>query len=179
MKNLHCQDTAIIIVMILINLHLNIELMILCETKYTCMCICFPSIAPMQCGNCHCFSNSIEIFNQSASFKGYGNTFSLRQLQRASHVPVIIFAVVVNPTKYWYDIDDIQSPVAKNLQTNYYYNTVLIIVMKLSTISKNFYRKVIANRAGAEIGSLITFCFDIFGPTRYKSCSNCTAVIRI
>lgn len=109
-KSIHCLQ-RISSPLILITLRINIS-----HKKQTCMITCLPSMAPMQWTKFVISSKSCAISNHSISVNIGGKTSGCKIAQIALHVSLIMLLVVLSPTRYWYDIDVIESPDARYLK---------------------------------------------------------------
>lgn len=80
-----------------------------------CNTTCFPSMAPMQFGNCHFAMNSSEICIHCSGLFGVTRYCGCNASHMAIHVSFTITATVLLPTRYEAAIVLYVSPVARNL----------------------------------------------------------------
>lgn len=120
-----------------------------------CIAMCFPSIAPIQCGRCQTDSKSLEMFFQSvADFEGL-TYLSFNAFQMALSVSWIMWLTVVLPILYEKLILCWSSPLAK-------------------------YRRVKVSLSAALMACLI-FVLTLVtkGPTKLSKCSNRSGVVHM
>lgn len=96
--------------------------------------------------------------SQSSLLNGKGSTFLARQFYNAAHVSAITFDTVVVPTRYWYDMEFIASPIAKYLKKD---SVILFYGKNTFDLTYQAYLNVIDNRAAAGMGSRVTVSFVI------------------